>query len=238
MFSDISSILRQSTKLSANELQGPPKQFSSENLGSLNNFGGQSISRYAQGSQESVPMEMSNSYAGSEGNQLSNVGGAMQLGGATMQEMQEPSQKEAAFSAGALQGASMEGGNFHGNPIEIGGNSIQGLQNMGSMSAGFTNEQQQQPLVANMPGMMGGGSIQSLGAAAANGLTGMQAYGNAVGGSMGGLQSFGGMPMTFKKVNTCNETCSKTPLYNTSASDSFFGFLLIFNQFCMHIMLT
>lgn len=167
-----------------------------------NSFGGQSIQRYTQGSQEGAPIEMSNSYAGSEVSQLGNQMGG---GGATIQDL-EP-QKE-AYSAGALQGASMETAGMHGNAIELGGNgmqSMQSMQNMGQLAAGFTSEQQQQPLVTGMQGMMGGGSYQSLGAAAANGLTGMQSYGGmgaGLGGSMGGLPSFGGSPMamSYKKV--------------------------------------
>lgn len=182
-------------------MQGPPKQFSSENIGSMGSYGGQSISRYA-GSQESVPMEMTNSFAGPEASQLGN-GGAMQIGGQGMQEIE--SQQKEAYPAGALQGANIEGANMQGNPIEIGGNAMQSMPNIGSLSAGFTNEQQQQPLVAGMQGIMGGNAnMQSLGAAAANGLTGMQAYGNLGAQSLGGVQSYtGGMPMTmgYKKVS-------------------------------------
>lgn len=165
-----------------------------------NSFGGQSIQRYTQGSQEGAPMEMSNSFAGSEISQLGN-----QMGGRGAQIQEMDPQKE-AFSAGSLQGASMETAGLHGNAFELGGNgmqNMQSMQNMGSLSAaGFTGEQQQQqPLVTGMQGMMGGGSIQSLGAAAANGLTGMQSYGG-IGAGYGGVPSFGGSPMgmSFKKV--------------------------------------
>ncbi|XP_031558210.1 uncharacterized protein LOC116294696 isoform X4 [Actinia tenebrosa] len=191
---DLSSIIRQASKLSPSEMQGPPKQFSSEGMGSLNGLsldsnGGQGLSRFTQsesmGQQEVSPM-MSNAFTGgAEGTQMST--GSYQDS--------EPSQRDSRFTAGGgLQGvAGVEVSNMQGGaPLEFGGNS------MGSLSAGYGGAQQQQPLmVGGQAGAAMMGGMQSMQAQPAGASMGglPQSYG-----SMGGMQSFGGAAgMGFKK---------------------------------------